>query len=150
MLDAKRILVMTLCIAASAASAQAASRNLAEEKQSKCSDGDMMEMSSCIDKENAESEARLKQVYQYLRNALKSPKSLEQSQAAWLRFRSLQCNFEAPPNEPGSGVAFSHHLCLIKHTERRILDLEWVQPCNGCQEFKEQYYGQPGYSLPNR
>jgi hypothetical protein len=50
----------------------------------------------------------------------------------------------------GSAYRFSNDLCLMQLTEQRIEVLERVQPCNGCVEFRSEFYGSKGYRLPPR
>ena len=125
--------------------------DFAHDKKMKCSKGNMAEMNGCLAGEYAESDARLNAVYKHLLNALADPAPLRRAQVAWLRFRDSECEFEVPPSRTGSEVPYSRNACLIDHTERRIRDLERVQPCNGCVEFKDQYYDiDKGYKLPPR
>ncbi len=115
--------------------------DFAEEKKQQCSNGNMSEMNSCLANAYTESDARLNLEYKRLMNSLANPASLRKSQIAWMKFRDLQCSFEVPPSWEGSGVPYSRRSCLIDHTERRIRDLERVKPCNGCVEFKAEFYG---------
>lgn len=125
--------------------------DFAHDKKRKCSEGTMVEMNSCLAAEYAESDARLNLVYKHLIEALAAPASLKRAQTAWVRFRDLQCAFEVPPAWTGSAIPYTRNACLIDHTERRIRDLERVGPCNGCVEFKDQYYGgDKPYELPPR
>ena len=125
--------------------------DFADGKKQKCSNGNMREVNECLANEYAESDARLNTVYSHLVNALQDPKPLRRAQAAWVRFRDLQCAFEVPKSWTGSAVPYSRNACLIDHTERRIRDLERVGPCNGCVEFKQKYYELDSrYELPPR
>lgn len=125
--------------------------DFAQDKKRKCSEGTMVEMNACLATEYAESDARLNLVYKHLIGALANPDSLKRAQTAWVRFRDLECAFEVPPAWTGSAVPYTRNACLIDHTERRIRDLERVGPCNGCVEFKDQYYGaDQTYELPPR
>ncbi len=114
--------------------------DFAHEKKVKCSKGNMREMNICLFDEYKKSKTRLNEVYQYLLNALADPLPLVKAQNAWIKFRDFQCNFEVPPSWRGSGVPYSKNACLIDFTERRIKDLERVEPCNGCVEFKPEFY----------
>ena len=125
--------------------------DFAQDKKKECRGGNMMEMNMCLAQAYAESDARLNLVYRHLIDALADPVPLRQAQRAWIKFRDLQCEFEVPPSWTGSGVPYSRNSCLIDHTERRIRDLERVRPCNGCVEFKPEYYEYGNqYKLPPR
>ncbi len=114
--------------------------DLAQEKKMRCSEGNMTEMNYCLAREYTESKSHLSAVYKKLIGALLNPKPLKKSQAAWVRFRELECDFRIPSNSEGSGVPYSQNACLINITERRIQDLENITPCNGCVEFKDEVY----------
>ena len=113
-----------------------------------------MEQNFCLSFEYHESDARLNQVYNHLSNALKDPKPLREAQRAWIKFRDAACQFEVPSSWKGSGVPYARNACLIDYTERRIKDLVRVHPCNGCVEFRSEYYsyGPDGrtYKVPPR
>jgi uncharacterized protein YecT (DUF1311 family) len=125
--------------------------DFADEQKQKCSQGNMREMNQCLADAYAESDARLNVVYRHLLKALEDPAPLQKAQSAWVRFRDLQCAFEVPPSWEGSGVPYSRNSCLIDHTERRIRDIERVIPCNGCVEFKPEFYAiDKPYKVPPR
>lgn len=115
-----------------------------------CSKGNQREMNECISRSYAESDARLKVLYRYFMKALNDPGSLKKAQVAWLRYRDLQCAFEVPPSWQGSGVQFSRDICIIGLTEQRIAELERIEPCNGCVEFKPEFYEYGKFKLPPR
>jgi len=112
--------------------------------------GRNMEMTMCMGRELEESDARLNLVYSTLVRALARPQSLQQVQRTWIAFRDAECRFQNEAMEGGSGYRFAVDLCLTKITEQRIAELERVQPCNGCVEFKPAFYGSKGYQLPPR
>jgi uncharacterized protein YecT (DUF1311 family) len=100
----------------------------------------MLDMNNCLQEAYVSVDARLNVEYRRLLGSLKNPARLRSAQNEWLRFRERQCAFEVPPESRGSAVSYSRNSCLIDHTERRIRDLERVIPCNGCVEFKAEYY----------
>jgi len=101
----------------------------------------MKELNICISKEYSSSEARLNKIYKKLHAALKDSRQLQKVQQKWLAFRDAQCKFMIPGSgESGIEYRYSLNACLIDLTEKRILDLENIYPCNGCIEFKEQFY----------
>jgi uncharacterized protein YecT (DUF1311 family) len=106
----------------------------------KCSAGNMAEMNSCLAEAYAEVDSRLNIVYKRLMRSLLNPVPLKKAQAAWSRYRDLQCAFEVSPEWTGSAIPYSQNSCLIDHTERRFRDLERIVPCNGCVEFKPEHY----------
>ena len=105
-----------------------------------CSSGNMREMNQCLAESYEKVNQRMNGVYQRLLQSLKDPEPLRRAQTAWLSFRETQCAFEVPHEWSGSEVPYSRNSCLIDHTERRARDLERVIPCNGCVEFKPQFY----------
>jgi len=107
-------------------------------------------MSLCMHRELEESDARLNLVYAGLFKALAQPQGLQQAQRAWIAFRDAECKFQNEAMQGGSAYRFSTDLCLVQITEQRIAELERVQPCNGCVEFKPAFYGSKGYRLPPR
>lgn len=109
-------------------------------QKEKCSKGGMREMNVCLEKELEKTNAKLNKTYSRLMNALKNPEPLKNAQRAWIKFRDLQCEFEVPSTSEGSIVPYSRNSCLINLTVKRILDLEQIEPCNGCVEFKQEYY----------
>ena len=123
---------------------------IVEKKHMQCEDGNMSQMTSCMSEELAESDARLNLVYQTLLRALLKPQPLQAAQRAWLAYRDKECAFQTSSMEGGSGYSFSQDLCLLRFTERRIAELEQNGPCNGCVEFKPQFYTEPGFHFPPR
>jgi uncharacterized protein YecT (DUF1311 family) len=105
-----------------------------------CSSGNMMQMNDCLATAYADTDSLLNALYKKLQKGLLKPTPLRKAQAAWLRFRDLHCEFHVPANSEGSGTPYSRNSCLIDLTEKRILDLKRIIPCNGCVEFKPEYY----------
>ncbi len=108
--------------------------------KNRCSAGPMMEMNACLAEEYRLSDARLNATYQRLQRELQAPTSLRRAQSAWLRFRDLHCEFHMRKDEPGSLTPYARNACFINLTEKRILDLEQIVPCNGCVLFKPEVY----------
>lgn len=129
-----------------------ADTDIAEQKHERCEEGrSMIEISACMHRELAESDARVDLVYTLLRNALARPGGLISAQRAWHAYRDAQCTFENEGLEGGSAQPFSTDLCRTRLAERRIAELEQVVPCNGCVEFKREFYGvDKGFVLPPR
>lgn len=125
--------------------------DMASIKQDNCQDGSNIESTFCISRELKESDTRLNVVYKTLMSALSKPQGLQRAQRAWIVFRDAECKFQNAAMLGGSGYNFSMDLCLMQLTEQRISVLETVRPCNGCVEFKDEFYGtRKGYSLPER
>jgi uncharacterized protein YecT (DUF1311 family) len=114
--------------------------DFAMEQKNTCSVGSMAEMNSCLADAYAETDRRLNKAYLELSGALLKPEPLKRSQLAWLRFRDLHCELHAPKDAIGSIVPYTRNACLINLTEKRILDFKQIVPCDGCIEFKPQYY----------
>lgn len=109
-------------------------------QKSRCSSGSMMEMNTCLAEEYRLTDARLNATYRRLQRELLNPAPLRRAQTAWLRFRDLECEFHMPKEEPGSLTPYARNACFINLTEKRILDLEEIVPCNGCVLFKPEVY----------
>lgn len=133
----QKLVLLVLCLFNSSHGvAQTGPWDFADQDKRICSKGDMIEMNACLLSAYQTANRRMEEEYQRLLRSLADPLPLKDAQVAWAQFRDLQCKFEVPPSWTGSGVAYSRNSCLIDHTKRRIRDLERVQPCNGCVEFK--------------
>jgi uncharacterized protein YecT (DUF1311 family) len=135
--------------AGAGATAGTAAGAIAAAKVARCSDGTMTAMSQCLERERQESDTRLNVVYRALGQALAEPARLKDAQRAWIAFRDLECRFRRL-NEGGSLQGFSANACLVDLTEKRIAELEAVQPCEGCIAFKPAFAGKGAYRLPPR
>ncbi len=133
-------LLLTLSALTSAQPASYAAWDFSSPYKDKCSNGSMMEMNECLAEARGDTEHRMDVAYRKLLSSLINPAPLRKSQQAWLRYREAQCKFEVPPEWTGSAIPYSRNSCLIDHTERRVRDLERVAPCNGCAEFKPEFY----------
>jgi uncharacterized protein YecT (DUF1311 family) len=105
----------------------------------RCSLGTMLDMNRCLADEYWKVDARLNAIYRQLIGSLADPSSLRKSQAAWVRFRDLDCEYASSGiSADGSLRPFSDNACRIDATEKRIRDLEryvgW--DCNGCPPRK--------------
>ena len=99
-------------------------------------DTTMMALNECLLKEYDKVDTRLNLKYTQLVDTLVDPHYVIQAQEAWEKFRDAQCAFDQSGG--GSGATYSWNHCLIDLTEKRILDLKKIIPCNGCMEFKRQ------------
>lgn len=134
------ILAPMLALLASQGRAQGMDWDFAARHKAACSSGSMREMNECLALAYLESDKQLNKIYHRLRGELLNPEALARAQLAWVRFRDLHCEFHVPKDSVGSDVPYSRNSCLIDLTEKRILDLKQIVPCNGCVEFKPQYY----------
>lgn len=114
--------------------------DMASVKHEHCEEGKMVETTFCMSRELKESDTRLNVVYGILIRALAKPQLLQSAQRTWIAFRDAECMFQNEAMQGGSGYNFSMDLCLMQLTEQRIATLEAVQPCNGCVEFKPEFY----------
>lgn len=114
--------------------------NFASPHQAKCSLGNQLENNNCLSFEYSAVDVRLNELYKKLLNALADPKPLINSQRSWLKFRDAECIFINGVDKGGSGYSYSENSCLIDLTEKRIMDLKSIEPCNGCVLFKKEYY----------
>jgi uncharacterized protein YecT (DUF1311 family) len=106
----------------------------------KCTGEGQQADNDCLSVEYKETDLRLNNLYKKLNAALADPKPLLESQRAWLKFRDSQCKFTVGADDGGSAYMYSLNACLIDLTEKRILDIQSIKPCNGCVEFKQEYY----------
>lgn len=100
----------------------------------------MVENTFCMSRELKESDTRLNVVYGIVIRALAKPQLLQSAQRTWIAFRDAECMFQNEAMQGGSGYNFSMDLCLMQLTEQHIATLEAVKPCNGCVEFKSEFY----------
>ena len=113
--------------------------DLAEPHKVRCSSSNQIGNNFCIADEYKTTDIELNKLYKKLLLALADPKPLKKSQQKWLSFRDAQCKLIVG-EENGSEYPYSINACLIDLTEKRILDLKSIQPCNGCVLFKDEYY----------
>lgn len=119
--------------------------DFATPNKKKCSKNNQIENNFCLAEEYRASDSKLNKVYNKLHSALANPKPLEKSQKTWLKFRDSQCRFIVGEPHEGSEYSYSLDACLIDLTEKRILDIKSIQPCNGCVLFKDEYYSSKSY-----
>jgi uncharacterized protein YecT (DUF1311 family) len=122
-----------------AALAQDGKWDFAAPHKQRCSLGTMLDMNQCLADEYKKVDARLNNVYTQLASSLADPSALRKSQAAWLRFRDMDCEYASSGiSTDGSLRPFSDNACRIDMTEKRIRDLErYLQwDCNGCPPRK--------------
>lgn len=98
-------------------------------------------MNACLSQEYTRVDQKLNASYARLVNSLRDPASLRKSQAAWIRFRDLTCEYEnSGIGKDGSLYPYAQAACNIDLTEKRLRDLdrylEWN--CNGCPPRKRQ------------
>jgi uncharacterized protein YecT (DUF1311 family) len=105
----------------------------------RCSLGTMLDMNRCLAEEYKKVDGRLNETYRQLTGVLADPGSLRKSQAAWVRFRDLDCEFASSGiSAEGSLRPYSDNACRIDLTEKRIRELEryLTWDCNGCPPRK--------------
>lgn len=84
-------------------------------------------------KELDEANANLTSVFNKLLSNLDNvdqKKKLQDSQAAWLKYRDVNADFEASFREGGSSQRLNHVGCLISMTNNRIKELQGVIDAN--------------------
>lgn len=141
---------MVVCVSLSTiGNASARQTDMASIKQKHCEKSNNLGGTFCMSRELEESDKRLNVVYKILVNALAKPQGLQSAQRAWIAFRDAQCRFRNEAQQGRSGYGFSMDLCLMQMTEQRISALEDVSPCNGCVEFKDEFY-RTAFSFPER
>jgi uncharacterized protein YecT (DUF1311 family) len=144
------VIVSSLLLSPSA-KASGQKGDMASIKHEHCEKSNNLENTFCMSRELEESDRRLNVIYKTLMSALVKPQGLQSAQRAWIAFRDTECRFQNEAMQGGSGYNFSMYLCLMQLTEQRIAALEEVQPCNGCLEFKDEFYGaKNGFSFPER
>jgi uncharacterized protein YecT (DUF1311 family) len=105
----------------------------------RCSLGTMLDMNGCLAQEYKKVDAKLNEVYRQLTRSLADPSALRKSQAAWVRFRDLDCEYASSGIDSGGSLKpFSDNACRIDLTEKRIRDLQryLTWDCNGCPARK--------------
>ena len=105
----------------------------------RCSLGTMLDMNQCLAEEYKKVDAELNDVYRQLTGSLADASALRKSQAAWVRFRELDCEYVSSGiGSGGSLKPFSDNACRIDLTEKRIRDLQryLTWDCNGCPARK--------------
>jgi len=126
-------------MASTVALAQDEKWDFAAPHKKRCSLGTMLDMNQCLVDEYKKVDARLNDVYSQLTASLADPSALRKSQAAWLRFRDLDCEYASSGiSTDGSLRPLSHNACRIDMTEKRIRDLERYRQwdCDGCPRRK--------------
>src|SRR5688500_18978176 len=87
----------------------------------RCSVGTMLDMNRCLAEEYKKVDARLNDVYRQLSRSLADAGALRKSQAAWVRFRDLDCEYASSGIDSGGSLKpFSDNACRIDLTEKRI------------------------------
>jgi uncharacterized protein YecT (DUF1311 family) len=104
----------------------------------KCSDAlTQGDLNKCAASELESADKELNELYEqqmeYLTSDGKS--SLKAAQLAWIKFRDLACEYEAPYHQ-GSMWPMQVILCQAKYTGKRVEDLKGYVSCrqNGCPE----------------
>jgi len=92
----------------------------------------MQDMKDCLANELRVVEKRLNVEYQTLLQSLENPEPLKQAQAAWLRFRKLDCDYSASGiGKGGSLYGYTVMACMIDLNEKRIRDLRSYASSDG-------------------
>ncbi len=106
--------------------------DFAAPQKNRCSVGTMLDMNRCLQEEQKKTDTRLNELYQTLLKLLQDPSSIRKAQAAWIRFRDLDCEYSLSGIEKdGSLRPFAANACLIDHAEKRIRDLQRYIDWNG-------------------
>src|SRR3954468_1801648 len=99
--------------------------DFAASHKQRCSLGTMLDMNNCLAEEYKKVDTKLNETYTQLIRSLADPSALRKSQAAWVRFRDLDCEYASSGIGPeGSARPFSDNACRIDLSEKRIRDLE--------------------------
>jgi len=93
-----------------------------------CQNIDMLDNHSrlrCHDEEFRFYDRQLNQVYRELMRRLPAEERgrLKAAERAWIKFRDLECDFEAFPMRGGSGEALFVGACLVEQTKNRLHQL---------------------------
>ena len=102
-------------------------------------DGNQREMNACASKRFKHYDKILNDLYKqqisFLGNTTETANSLRESQKAWIKFRDLDCAYDAGKQENSGTIWPLEHLsCLAERTRTRALELEEYVACrqNGC------------------
>lgn len=84
-----------------------------------------LDINVCSDKEYKREDAALNNIYKQLVRELgpSAKNQLKAAQLAWIKFRDLQCEYEASRYEGGSMQPYVHSRCLTEVTKQRNKDL---------------------------
>jgi uncharacterized protein YecT (DUF1311 family) len=84
-----------------------------------------LEMNACAANEYQREDAKLNEYYKELAGKLgpSEKERLKAAQRAWIKFRDLQCEFEASSYEGGSIQPLVRSSCLAQVTKQRNVDL---------------------------
>jgi uncharacterized protein YecT (DUF1311 family) len=84
-----------------------------------------LEMNACAANEYQRDDAKLNEYYKELAEKLgpSEKERLKAAQRAWIKFRDLQCEFEASRYEGGSIQPLVRSSCLAQVTKQRNVDL---------------------------
>lgn len=107
--------------------------------KNRCSLGTMLDMNRCLAEEYQKVDGRLDELYGQLTRSLADASALRKSQAAWVRFRDLDCEYASSGLPTWASLRpYSDNACRIDLTEKRIRDLEHylASDCNGCPPRK--------------
>lgn len=85
-------------------------------------------MNTCAAKDLDREDARLNKNYRELQAKLDADRrtALRDVQVAWLKFRDLQCDFQAAQYEGGSIYPMVRAACLTDMTKQRNKDLKYL------------------------
>jgi uncharacterized protein YecT (DUF1311 family) len=83
-----------------------------------------LDMNVCADKEYKREDAALNNNYKQLVRELgpSAKNQLKAAQLAWIKFRDLQCEYEASRYEGGSMKPYVYLMCLTEVTKQRNKD----------------------------
>lgn len=134
------VLVCSALMPSAAVHSQDDKWDFAAPHKQRCSLGTMLDMNQCLADEYKKVDARLNDLYRRLIGSHADPSLLRKSQAAWIRFRDLDCEYASSGiSADGSLRPFSDNACRIDLTEKRIRDLDGylgLGGCNGCPPWK--------------
>ena len=117
----KRLIQLTLLVLTTASASYASAQNCKNPET-------QLAMNICAGKDFEREDARLNKNYRELQAKLEGDRrtALREVQLAWLKFRDLQCDFQAAQYEGGTMQPLVRAMCLTDMTKQRNKDLKYM------------------------
>lgn len=117
----KHLIQLTLLVLGTASASYASAQNCKNPET-------QLAMNTCAAKDFEREDARLNKNYRELQAKLEADRrtGLREVQVAWLKFRDLQCDFQAAQYEGGTMQPLVRSACLTDMTKQRNKDLKYL------------------------
>lgn len=117
----KRLIQLTFLVLATTSASYASAQNCKNPET-------QLAMNICASKDFEREDARLNKNYRELQAKLEGDRrtGLREVQLAWIKFRDLQCDFQAAQYEGGTMQPLVRATCLTDMTKQRNKDLKYM------------------------